>query len=253
MVSRRNSITCALLVAGLALSGCMQTVRRPTQSSPWWAATVDLESPTSSGGDVPDSLAASLPDSIAHDAMDDISRTDSLAGDRGPETSTSLPMAGPRIYDIGPVKPSEERERPDVVELSDAQRSQMRESSVMRSGEDRDRVKQVNAYALWCVKREMWAEARTHLEQAVAGDSLASSLHNNLGILYERLGEPVKARAAYERALVLQPDKKAYQSNLRRLDGADVSHSEDDKEHLRQREYDQSGDQTDDLFKRVHD
>ena len=122
------------------------------------------------------------------------------------------------------------------------------------AGEERDRVEQVNAYALWCVEREMWAEARTHLEQAVARDSLASSLHNNLGILYERLGEPVKARAAYERALVLQPGKGAYQSNLRRLDGADVSHSEDDKEHLRRRsDYDQSGDQTDDLFRMVHD
>jgi tetratricopeptide (TPR) repeat protein len=232
----------------------MQTVRRPTQSAPWWATQVDLESPSSAGGGVADSLAASRLDSSTHDAVDDISRADSLAVAPDSETSTSLPMAGPRIYGIGPIEQSEEHDHPDVVELSDAQRRQMRDSAARRSGEERDRVEQVNAYALWCVESERWAEARTHLEQAVARDSLASSLHNNLGILYERLGEPVKARAAYERALVLQPGKGAYQSNLRRLDGADVSHSEDDKEHLRRRsDYDQSGDQTDDLFRMVHD
>jgi len=86
-----------------------------------------------------------------------------------------------------------------------------------RTREDRERVQQVNEYALWCVEQGLWEEARIHLEQAAALDSLSASLHNNLGIVYERLGEREKARAEYEFAARLAPAKRLYQANLGHL------------------------------------
>ena len=90
-------------------------------------------------------------------------------------------------------------------------------ASASRSSDRRREVGQVNEYALWCIQNEMWEEARLHLERAVARDSLAASLHNNLGVVYERLGQRERAESGYERARLLQPEKGAYQSNLARL------------------------------------
>jgi hypothetical protein len=86
-----------------------------------------------------------------------------------------------------------------------------------RTRKQREVVKQVNAYALWCIDHEMWKEARLHLERATEEDSLAGSLFNNLGLVYERLGMPDRAEIAYERAGDLNPDREAYHANLRRL------------------------------------
>ena len=83
-----------------------------------------------------------------------------------------------------------------------------------RNRNQRQRIKQVNEYALWCIENRMWQEARRHLEQAVQGDSLAASLHNNLGIVYEQLGLEEEARKAYKDAQRLNPQREAYQTNL---------------------------------------
>ena len=85
-------------------------------------------------------------------------------------------------------------------------------------GEDRRRdVRQVNEYSFWCVRNELWDEARLHLEKALEQDSLAASLHNNVGVVYENLGQRDKAEAAYERARLLLPEKRLYGANLMRL------------------------------------
>lgn len=55
------------------------------------------------------------------------------------------------------------------------------------------------------------------MERAIAADSLAASLHNNLGIVYERLGQTDKATNYYQQALALNPDKEAYQANLKKM------------------------------------
>jgi Flp pilus assembly protein TadD len=86
-----------------------------------------------------------------------------------------------------------------------------------RSNQQRSTIKQVNEYALWCINNGMWNEAQSHMERAIGTDSLAASLHNNLGIVYERLGQTDKAAEYYQRAFVLNPDKKAYQANLKKL------------------------------------
>lgn len=88
---------------------------------------------------------------------------------------------------------------------------------VKRSSQQKKTIKQVNEYALWCIDNGMWNEARSHMERAIGKDSLAASLHNNLGIVYERLGETDKATNYYQRAFALDPNKKAYRANLKKL------------------------------------
>ena len=83
-----------------------------------------------------------------------------------------------------------------------------------RSQKQRQGIEQVNEYALWCIDNAMWNEAQSHMERALAQDSLSASLHNNLGIIYERLGMADKAADFYGRAQSLTPARKAYAANL---------------------------------------
>ncbi len=78
-------------------------------------------------------------------------------------------------------------------------------------------IEQVNKYALWCIENAMWNEAQSHMERALAQDSLSASLHNNLGVIYERLGMTDKAAEFYGRARALSPAQEAYAANLRHL------------------------------------
>ena len=89
---------------------------------------------------------------------------------------------------------------------------------VVRTGDARESIKKVNEYVLWCIRQGMWGEAQHHLEQTVRTDSLSASLHNNLGIVYERLGERQKAAAAYNRASQLNGDNEVYRLNLQLLE-----------------------------------
>ena len=86
-----------------------------------------------------------------------------------------------------------------------------------RSRQQLQSIEQVNEYALWCIENAMWNEAQSHLERALAQDSLSASLHNNLGVIYERLGMTDKAAQFYERARALNPAREAYAANLRHL------------------------------------
>lgn len=86
-----------------------------------------------------------------------------------------------------------------------------------RSRQQLQNIEQVNKYALWCIENAMWNEAQSHMERALAQDSLSASLHNNLGVIYERLGMTDKAAQFYERARALNPTREAYAANLRHL------------------------------------
>lgn len=86
-----------------------------------------------------------------------------------------------------------------------------------RSRQQLQNIEQVNKYALWCIENAMWNEAQSHMERALAQDSSSASLHNNLGVIYERLGMTDKAAQFYERARALNPTRGAYVANLRHL------------------------------------
>ena len=80
------------------------------------------------------------------------------------------------------------------------------------------RIEKVNKYALWCVENDLWKEAQLHLERALVQDSLAASIRNNLGIIYERLGRQQDAALEYAKAQMLNSQKEAYRINLKRLE-----------------------------------
>ena len=86
-----------------------------------------------------------------------------------------------------------------------------------RSRQQLQNIEQVNKYALWCIENAMWNEAQSHMERALAQDSLSASLHNNLGVIYERLGMTDKAAEFYGRARALNPAQETYAANLRHL------------------------------------
>ena len=44
-----------------------------------------------------------------------------------------------------------------------------------RSRQQLQNIEQVNKYALWCIENAMWNEAQSHLERALAQDSLSAS------------------------------------------------------------------------------
>ncbi len=87
-----------------------------------------------------------------------------------------------------------------------------------RNSQQQQIIKQVNEYALWCIENDMWTEARLHLERGLKQDSLSASIHNNLGIVYERLGMQQEAANAYVKARALNQDKQAYQINFQLFD-----------------------------------
>lgn len=196
-----------LCLLGLAGSACTQVARQPHQGgSPWWEEgnppqAEEVQQDTASS-DASESLEAAGRVGAERDSLQSV----------GPASGESVAASsgGPPEEAEAPRPPEPASPPPEVVK---AQRQAYGE----RTQEDRERVRQVNEYALWCVEQGLWEEARIHLEQAVVLDSLSASLHNNLGIVYERLGEREKARAEYEFAARLAPAKRLYQANLGHL------------------------------------
>lgn len=224
MSSGTSAWKLSLCLLALAAAACTQVARQPRQSAvPWWeaggnpAGTEEVQQDTSAmadGGDeggVAALEAAEPPDSAAAAAgvgdhpLEAVEGPDSLAAAAPAARAVAAGTAPPPEVEARP--PERPAPSPEVVQAQ-------RRAYESRTREDRERVERVNEYALWCIERGLWEEARIHLEQAVAVDSLSASLHNNLGILYERLGEREKARAAYEFASRLAPGKQLYQANL---------------------------------------
>ena len=69
----------------------------------------------------------------------------------------------------------------------------------------------------------MWDEARSHIQRGLEIDSLSSSLHNNLAIIYEQMGKVDSAQWYYQRALYLKPNEIPYKSNLQRMKAQELA------------------------------
>ncbi len=180
----------------LSLAACSSVSRRSTSpATPWWE---EAPKPTALTPVAVDTTAA------PSDAV-------LLADTRTGVGLDSVKLTSPSVRQMGDSL---------SLELSAEALAARRTAYAARTGAERDRVHQVNEYALWCLHREMWEEARVHLEQAVATDSLAASLHNNLGIVYERMGQREKASSRYRTAAQLNPGRPLYEANLKRLQDA---------------------------------
>ena len=81
-----------------------------------------------------------------------------------------------------------------------------------RADDPKDAKKQV-AFGIDVARRGLWLEARFRFEQATTINPESGSAFNNLGVTLEQQGEFDKARAAYERALQLEPKNVSIQQN----------------------------------------
>jgi Tfp pilus assembly protein PilF len=75
-----------------------------------------------------------------------------------------------------------------------------------------DARKQVE-FGIGVAQRGLWKEAIYRWERAAQIDPTYAAPQNNLAVAYEHEGELGKARAAYERALELEPDNALIKQN----------------------------------------
>ena len=75
-----------------------------------------------------------------------------------------------------------------------------------------DAKKQVE-FGIAVAQRGLWREAIYRWERAAQIDPSYAAAHNNLAIAYEHEGELDKARAAYEKALELEPNNSFIKQN----------------------------------------
>ena len=75
-----------------------------------------------------------------------------------------------------------------------------------------DAKKQIE-FGIAVSQRGLWREAIYRWERAAQIDPTYAAAHNNLAIAYEHEGELDKARAAYEKALELEPNNTFIKQN----------------------------------------
>jgi Tfp pilus assembly protein PilF len=75
-----------------------------------------------------------------------------------------------------------------------------------------DAKKQVE-FGIAVAQRGLWREAIYRWERAVQIDPTYAAAHNNLAIAYEHEGELDKARAAYDKAVELEPSNSFIKQN----------------------------------------
>ena len=72
----------------------------------------------------------------------------------------------------------------------------------------RDDAKKQVAFGIKVAQMGLWYEAIYRWERAALIDPAYAAAHNNLAIAYEQEGDLDKARAAYEKALELEPGNR---------------------------------------------
>src|SRR5437867_12285865 len=74
-------------------------------------------------------------------------------------------------------------------------------------------AKEQVAFGIDVAQRGLWREAIYRWEKAVEIDPTYAAAYNDLAVAYEHEGEFQKARAAYEKALALDPDNVQIRQN----------------------------------------
>ena len=78
----------------------------------------------------------------------------------------------------------------------------------------RDDAKEQVKFGIQVAQHGLWREAILRWESAAKIDPTYAAAHNNLAIAYEHEGELDKARAAYEKALELEPNNALIKQNF---------------------------------------
>ena len=77
----------------------------------------------------------------------------------------------------------------------------------------RDDAKKQIEFGISVAQRGLWREAIYRWERAAQIDPTYAAAHNNLAIAYEHEGDMEKARAAYEKAVELEPNNSFIKQN----------------------------------------
>jgi Flp pilus assembly protein TadD len=77
----------------------------------------------------------------------------------------------------------------------------------------RDDAKKQIEFGIAVAQRGLWREAIYRWERAAQIDPTYAAAHNNLAIAYEHEGDLEKARAAYEKAVELEPNNTYIKQN----------------------------------------
>jgi Flp pilus assembly protein TadD len=86
--------------------------------------------------------------------------------------------------------------------------------SMTRADDVQKNAKKEVAFGIDVARRGLWQEARFRFQQATTMNPDYASAFNNLGVTLEQQGDFEKARAAYERALQLEPKNISIQQNF---------------------------------------
>ena len=81
---------------------------------------------------------------------------------------------------------------------------------------DVNQIEAYNQFAIQAAQAQLWNEAVFRWKQVIDVDPDNSKAYNNLGVVYEALGNIDEAVAAYQRATELEPGNKYYRLNYRR-------------------------------------
>ncbi len=80
--------------------------------------------------------------------------------------------------------------------------------------EQRDAAKEQVEFGVQVAQRGLWREAIYRWERATQLDATYAPAFNNLAVAYEQVGDREKARAAYEKAIALQPGNTLIRQNF---------------------------------------
>jgi type IV pilus assembly protein PilF len=78
----------------------------------------------------------------------------------------------------------------------------------------RDDAKEQVEFGVQVAQRGLWREAIYRWERATQLDPTYAAAFNNLAVAYEHEGQPDKARAAYEKAVALDPENAMIRQNF---------------------------------------
>jgi Flp pilus assembly protein TadD len=80
--------------------------------------------------------------------------------------------------------------------------------------DQRDEAKEQVEFGIQVAQRGLWREAIYRWERATQLDPTYAAAFNNLAVAYEHEGQLDKARAAYEKAVALDPNSEMIRQNF---------------------------------------
>ncbi len=87
-------------------------------------------------------------------------------------------------------------------------------TGVSAAAEQRGEAKEQVEFGIQVAQRGLWKEAIYRWERATQLDPTYAAAFNNLAVAYEQAGELDKARAAYEKAVALDPENAMIRQNF---------------------------------------